>query len=185
MEKMEHRMISSLIINNDMLHGGRFKRFPSLLIHNTDTNICVINGGYVTLDSSAKIITETNKSVITVPGDPTHSPFHCATQNDLINTCVSAGSTPSSESVLSPPYGVTLSQVNVLLNGWLPKKEGWTVKANYVTNQSNKKVIKRELIKVLNGGTSRVLINYNRQMLGQSKSLIFPFLAIIILKFNY
>ena len=60
-KQMEHRVISSLIINNDILCGGRFKRFPSLLVYNNDTNICVINGGCITLDSSNKIITETNK----------------------------------------------------------------------------------------------------------------------------
>ena len=114
-----------------------------MLVHNTNGNVCIINGGYVALDSSTKIITETNESVTTVPEDPMCSPCHCATQNDLINACVSAGSTLSSESVLSPPYGITLSQVNVLLNCWLPKKEGCTVKANYAMNQSNKKVVKR------------------------------------------
>lgn len=125
-----------------------------------------INQAFCGLATAATVLNSL-RSVITVPEDPMYSPYHYATQNDLINTCVSAGSIPSSESVLSPPYGITLSQVNILLNCWLPKKEGWTVKANYVTNQSNKKFIKRELIKVLNGGTSRVLINYNRQMLGQ------------------
>ena len=60
-KQMEHRTISSLIISNDVLHSGRFKRFPSSLVCDTDNNICVVNGGYATLDSSTKIITETDK----------------------------------------------------------------------------------------------------------------------------
>ena len=60
-KQMEHHMASSLIFNNDMLCGGRFKRFPSSLVCNTDANVCVVNGGCVALGSSAKIVTETNE----------------------------------------------------------------------------------------------------------------------------
>ena len=62
-KQMEHRMVSSFIINNDALCGGRFKTFPSLLVHGTYANFCSVNGGHVTLDSSTKIITETDEFI--------------------------------------------------------------------------------------------------------------------------
>ena len=71
-----------------------------------------INQAFCGLATAATVLNSL-RSVITVPEDPMHSPHHYATQNDLINACVSAGSTPSSESVLSPPYGTALSQVNI------------------------------------------------------------------------
>ena len=60
-KQIEHRVISSLIVNNDVSHGGRFKRFPSLLVHHADANVCVTDGSHITLDISTKIVTETNK----------------------------------------------------------------------------------------------------------------------------
>ena len=75
----------------------------------------------------------------------------------------------SPDSLLQVPYGMTLSQFHGLVQCWLPECEGWSVRVNHVTDESDKSKVKAELIKLLNGDNSRVLTNYHRQMLGQDK----------------
>lgn len=86
------------------------------------------------------------------------------------------GGGPGIDGILTPPYGLSLSQVAALLNCHLHsiKDSSWTATSHYVDSTSWSMIgiakMKYHLKHALRDPNSRVLVNYDRSKVGQNGS---------------
>ena len=114
---------------------------------------------------------------VDIPTDPVYDPYAYATQADIFNACTKAnvisntGGGPGIDGILTPPYGLNMEQVTSLLQCHLQstKTSSWKVVITYVdeTHQTVGKM-KFDLKNALADPNSRVLVNYDRSVLGQN-----------------
>lgn len=109
---------------------------------------------------------------VSVDLDPTYSPYVYATQADILGSC-DVGSwvhrDSDYDSVLTPPYGLTLRQVGGVLSCHLPPAT-WTVTATPLDPISvSLPDFRSALLSALSSSPlSRVVVNFRRTELGQA-----------------
>jgi len=114
---------------------------------------------------------------VDIPTDPVYDPYAYATQVDIFDACTKAnvigntGGGPGIDGILTPPYGLNMEQVAALLQCHLQstKTADWKVVITYVdeTHQTVGKT-KFDLKNALADPNSRILVNYDRSVLGQN-----------------
>jgi hypothetical protein len=114
-----------------------------------------------------------------VPIDPVYAPYTYATQRDIFNECTekhvvrhSTSGGTDIDGVLSPPYGMSVSQIaNMLrcsLNTTTDSGIGWDVQEQYVdSSHVTAAKMRYDMKKALVDTNSRVLVNYDRSAVGQ------------------
>lgn len=128
------------------------------------------------LNSLRFIKTTDEDDGVDVPVDPNFDPYPYATQIDVFNNCTRqtvishTGGGPGVDGILTPPYGLNMDQVSKLLQCHLQstKTYDWKVSIQYVdnTHQTVGKM-KFDLKNALFDPNSRVLVNYDRETVGQ------------------
>jgi hypothetical protein len=130
-----------------------------------------INQAYCAIASAAALMNSL-RSVAKVTVDPLYAPHPYATQAALLNnSCVYNKVVRSNETfngILNAPGGLTLSQIKGLLQCHLPSHT-WDVSAHQV-DPSNCTVdsVRQDLQIALRDPMARVIINYDRAVLGQA-----------------
>jgi hypothetical protein len=71
------RLVASSLVSLDSQEGGRFKRWPSLLVDHDDESWTIVNGGWIVVDQSVRAGTDARKLVQrSAKGDnPATSPY--------------------------------------------------------------------------------------------------------------
>lgn len=113
---------------------------------------------------------------VDIPIDPNFNPYPYATQTDVFNNCTRqtvisrTGGGPGLDGILTPPFGLNMEQVAKLLQCHLQSTNtfDWKVSIQYVdnTHQTVGKM-KFDLKNALADPNSRVLVNYDRETVGQ------------------
>jgi len=117
---------------------------------------------------------------VDIPIDEVYSPYPYATQTDIFDNCTETtvvshtGGGVGVDGILTPPFGLNMGQIADLLRCHLkstPDTGGgsWSVKINYAdrTHMTVGKV-KYNLKNALEDPSSRVMVNYDRSMVGQA-----------------
>lgn len=140
---------------------------------------CGVAAAVGILNSLRFIKSTDSDSGVDIPTDPVYKPYPYATQEDVFDVCTEqtvishTGGGQGIDGILTPPYGLSLSQVEALLNCHLQSTKGssWTVTAQNVddTHQTVAKM-KFDLKNALMDTNSRVLVNYDRSKIGQNGS---------------
>jgi hypothetical protein len=127
--------------------------------------------------NSLRFIKATDEDTgVDVPVDPNFESYPYATQTDIFNNCTrqtvisQTGGGPGIDGILTPPYGLNMDQVSKLLQCHLQttKTFTWKLSVQYVdnTHQTVGKM-KFDLKNALLDPNSRILVNYDRETLGQ------------------
>lgn len=137
---------------------------------------CGVASVVAILNSLRFIKTAEEDDGVDVPVDPNFDPYPYATQTDVFNNCTKqtvishTGGGPGMDGLLTPPYGLNMDQVSKLLQCHLQstKTYDWKVSIQYVdnTHQTVGKM-RFDLKNALADPNSRVLVNYDRETVGQ------------------
>jgi hypothetical protein len=113
-----------------------------------------------------------------LPTDPAYRPFAYATQNDLFNTCTNQNVIYTNDNgimdgVLTPPFGLSMMQMADLFRNCY-FRNGNSVYGNVDINVQHADhthltlaKMRFDLMNALEDKNSRVMINYNRHLVGQ------------------
>lgn len=117
---------------------------------------------------------------VEIPVDKAYTPYSYATQSDIFSQCTKntvvseTGGGAGVDGILTPPYGLNMEQIAKTLRCHLDSTADsgggtWSVETHYVdpTHMTVGKV-KYDLKNALIDSSSRVLVNYDRSLIGQT-----------------
>ena len=116
-----------------------------------------------------------NHGGFNLPVDAEYAPYRYATQKDIFGQCAkdnvisNIGGGAGVDGILTPPYGLTMTQVTELLKCQLHSNTtNWKIETNYVdsTHQTVGK-LRFDLKNTLANSNARILVNYVRSEVGQ------------------
>jgi hypothetical protein len=132
-----------------------------------------INQAYCGVASAAALLNSLRSSAVnlTLPIDSIYSPYPYATQKDLLESKCSRHNVvrhnATFDGVFHTPGGLSLLQVKALLQCYLPA-DTWQVIATQVDpNVISRDQFRKDIAGALRDSQARVMINYNRAVLGQ------------------
>lgn len=129
-----------------------------------------INQGYCGVASAAALMNSVRGSGIELPIDPIYAPHPYATQHSLLdNDCVNRHVIrykADYDGIFHFPGGLNLNQVAGLLECNLPK-HGWNVTAVPVDDTVSVVQMRNDLEAALHNPFARVVVNFDRAVLGQ------------------
>ena len=134
-----------------------------------------INQAYSAVAAAAAVL-NSFRGIVDLPIDPVYNPHSYATQQILLeNVCVNAnvihveyGETANSSfnGIFHPPGGLNLDQTEKLLACHLPRD--WNISTTHVNpNNVSVEQIRQDIVSALMNPFQRVLVHYDRSVLGQ------------------
>lgn len=125
----------------------------------------------VAILNSLRYLRSDNADGVEIPVDSVYAPYSYATQSDIFGECTEKNVITHGngmDGITTPPYGLNIEQVAQVLRCHLDGVT-WSVETHHIdkTHMTVGKV-KYDLKNALIDPSSRVLVNYNRTLIGQS-----------------
>ena len=130
-----------------------------------------INQAYCAVAAAAAVLNSMPRKAISLPIDPTYSPYPYATQNDIFNSiCVQktvVHRNDTYDGVFNVPGGINLEQTHNLMRCHLDVNYFDIQMVHVDPRQYTLDEVRKQLRLALADPMSRVMINYDRRALGQ------------------